>query len=67
MKKTKEKSVLKKILNALEFILMIIILFISTVIVVQRVTNNQYAFLGFRIFRVETGSMIPKYKVNNKN
>lgn len=43
----------------------IAIIFISIIIVVQKVTNNQEAFLGFRIFRVQTGSMIPKYQVGD--
>ena len=32
---------------------------------VQKVTNNAESFLGFRIFRVQTGSMIPKYQVGD--
>ena len=64
IEKTKEKkNLFTKILKILETILMIIIFFISTVIVVQRLSNNEYGFLGFRIFRVETGSMIPKYNI----
>lgn len=63
VKKTKEKSLFIKIFKIIEAVLMVIIFFISTVIVVQRVTNNEHAFLGFRIFRVETGSMIPKYNI----
>ena len=32
---------------------------------VQKVTNNAESFLGFRIFRVQTGSMIPKYQIGD--
>lgn len=46
-------------------ILTIAIVFVSIIIVVQKVTNNEEAFLGFRIFRVQTGSMIPKYQVGD--
>lgn len=46
-------------------ILTIVIIFISIIIVVQKVTNNQESFFGFRIFRVQTGSMIPKYQVGD--
>ena len=51
--------------NIIVKILILIILFISIVIVVQKVTNNEEAFLGFRIFRVQTGSMIPKYQIGD--
>ena len=63
IKKTKDRNIFRKIFKIIETIFMVVILFICTVIVVQRVTNNEYAFLGFRIFRVETGSMIPKYNI----
>lgn len=46
-------------------ILTVIILFICIIILVQKVTNNEEAFLGFRIFRVQTGSMIPKYQIGD--
>ena len=55
----------RMIWNLIVKILMLIILFISIVIVVQKVTNNQESFLGFRIFRVQTGSMIPKYQIGD--
>lgn len=49
----------------LEKIIMVAIIFISLIIVTQRVSNNESSFLGFRIFRVQTGSMIPKYLVGD--
>lgn len=51
--------------NILVKLVTIAIIFISIIIVVQKVTNNQEAFLGFRIFRVQTGSMIPTYQVGD--
>lgn len=51
--------------NILVKLVTIAIIFISIIIVVQKVTNNQEAFLGFRIFRVQTGSMTPKYQVGD--
>ena len=58
-------SVIKKIWKALGTIITILIIFISLIIVVQRVTDNEKAFLGFRLFRVQTGSMIPKYQIGD--
>ena len=59
------KNVLKTIWKVLEKIIFIAILFVSITIVTQRVSNNEKSFLGFRIFKVETGSMIPKYQVGD--
>ena len=56
---------LKIIWNIIVKIFMVIIVFISIIIIVQKVTNNQESFLGFRIFRVQTGSMIPKYQIGD--
>ncbi|MBQ2835843.1 MAG: signal peptidase I [Clostridia bacterium] len=59
------KKILKTTWKLLEKIIMLAILFISITIVTQRVSNNENSFLGFRIFRVETGSMIPKYQIGD--
>lgn len=56
---------LKFIWNVIVKILTVIIIFISIIIVVQKVTNNEESFFGFRIFRVQTGSMIPKYQIGD--
>ena len=58
-------KILKKILRVIEIIVVIICIFIGTVIVTQRVSNNKSAFFGFRVFKVETGSMIPKYQIGD--
>ena len=56
--KTFKNSLLGKILRAifkvLLWILELIIIFLAIVIVTQRVTNDQKAFLGFRISNVAT-------------
>ena len=51
--------------NIFSKIITVIIIFICIIIVVQKVTNNKESFLGYRIFRVQTGSMIPKYKIGD--
>ena len=58
-------GILKKIWDLFMKIVTIIIAFVSIIIIVQKVTNNKQAFLGFRIFRVQTGSMIPKYQIGD--
>ena len=65
-KKSESKhSVAKKIWNIFMKIVTIIIAFVSIIIIVQKVTNNKQSFLGYRIFRVQTGSMIPKYQIGD--
>lgn len=58
-------KLIKKIWQVIEKILMIAIIFISLIIVTQRLSNNEKAFLGLRLFRVQTGSMIPKYQIGD--
>lgn len=58
-------NIIKKIWKALGIIITTLIVFISLIIVIQRVTDNEQAFLGFRLFRVQTGSMIPKYQIGD--
>lgn len=66
MKFTKECiKILKKMAKIIEVILITIIIFISLIIIIQRFSNNEKSFLGYRIFRVETGSMVPKYLVGD--
>lgn len=64
-----KNSIIGKILGAIWKILWwaieAVIIFIAIIIVVQRVTNNEKAFLGFRIFSVATGSMEPEYAVGD--
>ena len=59
---TKTFNIVKDIFSKL---ITIIIIFICIIIVVQKVTNNKESFLGYRIFRVQTGSMIPKYNIGD--
>lgn len=64
-KKVSGKKGIKIAWKIIEKIIMIVIIFISLIIVTQRLTNNEKSFLGYRIFRVETGSMIPKYQIGD--
>ena len=65
MKRKTGSRVFIFIWNIFVKILTIAIVFVSIIIVVQKVTDNQESFLGLRIFRVQTGSMIPKYQIGD--
>lgn len=49
----------------LETIILVAVIMACIIIATQRISNNDKAFLGYRIFRVQTGSMIPKYDIGD--
>ncbi len=65
VKKLESSKILKILLNILSKIITILIILVCIIIVVQKVTNNKESFFGYRIFRVQTGSMIPKYNIGD--
>ena len=64
-KDIKRRSIFKTIIRCIEIVIIIVCLFFASIIVTQRIYNNDKSFLGYRLFRVETGSMIPKYLVGD--
>ena len=58
-------KLLKIIFKLITWAIELLIIGIAIVIVTQRFTNNEKAFLGFRIFNVATGSMEPEYAVGD--
>lgn len=63
--KNKRKGTLKKILSFFERIITILIVATCLIIITQRLSDNEESFMGYRLFKVETGSMIPKYNIND--
>ncbi len=64
MQKIFENKIVKWAINIVEIILFIAILAYLIFVIAQRVTNNS-SILGYRVFTVATGSMNPKYKIND--
>lgn len=64
-KKSNASKGIKIIWKLIEKVLMLLIILISIIILTQRLTNNEKSFLGLRIFRVQTGSMVPKYQIGD--
>ena len=58
-------KIFKACLRIIETILTIVIVGISIIIVTQRISNNEKSVFGYRIFRIETGSMVPNYLVGD--
>ena len=58
-------KVVQTIWSIFRTILTIILVILIAVIVTQRVSDNQKAIAGFRVFNVITESMVPEYKVGD--
>ena len=63
--KNKRKGTLKKILSFFEGIITILIVVTCLIIIIQRLSDNEESFMGYRLFKVESGSMVPKYNIND--
>jgi signal peptidase len=59
-----DNKIVKTILNIVEIFIFIVVLLYLVFVVAQRVTNNK-SVAGYRVFTVATGSMNPKYLIND--
>ena len=62
-KGNRAKSIIKIVFKILYQILIILCVILTIIIIFQKVTNSNRTILGYRIFRVITGSMEPEYDV----
>ncbi len=58
-------KVIRVLLNIIKSILYVIVVAILLVIIVQKVSNNNVAIGGIRIFTIVTGSMEPVYNIGD--
>lgn len=63
--KIKTNKILKSIWKAIKIVMGTILAIIITIIMIQRISNNNKSLLGYRLFTVATGSMEPKYNVGD--
>lgn len=63
--KIKENKFLKTIGNIIYYILFIIVILILLVVIIQRISNNSTSILGYRIFNIVSGSMMPDYEIGD--
>lgn len=54
-----------KLITGVKVVCVIFLLVVVAVLAIQRFSNNNIAFAGFRMFNVVTGSMIPVYEVGD--
>lgn len=64
-KKNPILKIIKVIWGIFSKLVTIALIFVSLIIVTQRISNDDKSFLGFRLYKVETGSMIPKYEIGD--
>lgn len=60
-----ENNFFKFLGNILYWIVFVLVAIILIIVAVQRFSDNKEAVVGFRIFRVQTGSMEPEYVVGD--
>lgn len=65
MNKLINNKFMKFLWKFIQIVLGIILFFILIIVVTQRVFNNKFSFLGYQIYTVATGSMVPKYNVHD--
>lgn len=63
LKSDKTKKIFKIVSKIIYQLAIIFCLLLTIIIVMQKVTNNNKTILGYRIFRVVTGSMEPEYEI----
>ncbi len=65
IQKIRNNKILKIISNIIYTILFISVVLMLVIVIMQRTSNNEIAFGGYRIFVVATESMVPKYQVGD--
>ena len=65
LKKIRDNKILNITFNVVKTIITIFLLLLICIIFIQRVTNNNFAIGGIRVFTIITGSMEPVYKVGD--
>lgn len=65
LKKIKENKTLRLIWNIIYTLAFIIVVFMLLIVIMQRISGNDMAIGGIRIFTVVTGSMEPIYEVGD--
>ena len=63
--KIKENKILKISITIIKTLITIFLLMLIGIIFIQRVTNNNFAIGGVRVFTIITGSMEPVYEVGD--
>lgn len=63
MKKILENKTLGIIFKIIKILLTLAVVFVVSIILIQRIFNNNVSLFGYRIFTIVSGSMDPEYKI----
>lgn len=55
----------KKAFKILKYILLVLVLFVLSIVVIQRVTNNKVKLFGYSIYTIVSESMKPVYEIGD--
>ncbi len=59
------KKIIEVLCKIVKAILIIILLFVLSIVVIQRFTNNKASIMGLGIYTIISESMVPKYEVGD--
>lgn len=65
LQQIKENKVVSLIGKIIYIIFFVIVICMLAIVVFQRVTKNDASIMGYRVFTVATGSMLPKYEIGD--
>lgn len=61
----KNNKFLKFSIYVLKFIAIILLLMMLSIILVQKLSNNEFSLFGYRVYNVISGSMMPEYNIGD--
>jgi len=65
LKKIMDNKILRILMTVIKAIITIFLIMLICIILIQRVSNNNFAIGGIRVFTIITGSMLPEYEVGD--
>lgn len=65
LKKIKDNKILRILMTVIKALITIFLIMLICITLIQRVSNNNFAIGGIRVFTIITGSMLPEYEVGD--
>lgn len=56
---------MNKVINIVKYVLLVVMFFVLTIVVVQRVTNNKVKIFGYSMYNIISESMKPQYEIGD--
>lgn len=65
LKKIRDNKIFRIIMAVIRTLITVFLLMLICIIFIQRISNNNFAIGGIRVFTIVTGSMMPEYEVGD--